>query len=133
MSHLKYHNKLVEITEVFYESHCELITSVCIELGQPDRIKEIQEKLLDRIKLKPKKDPEQPKKPKTSYMYFCQSKRDTILKENPNILLGDQSKKLGSLWSGLDDDAKKPFIQQADDDKSRYEEEIEDYRDKWSV
>ena len=131
MSHLKYHNKLVELSEVFYQSHCELITSVCIELGQPDKIKEVQAKFLDRIKLKAKKDPEQPKKPKTSYMYFCQSQRENILKENPNILLGDQSKKLGLLWSSLSDDGKQPFILKADEDKSRYEEENDDYKEKW--
>lgn len=132
MSHLKYHNKFVELSEVFYESHCELITSVCIELGHPDRIKELQEKLLDKMKLKPKKDPEQPRKPKTSYMYFCKSQRDNILKDNPNILLGDQSKKLGNLWANLDGESRKPYIQQADDDKSRYDEEIEEYRDKYN-
>ena len=131
MSHLKYHNKLVELSEVFYQSHCELITSVCIELGQPDKIKDVQAKFLDRIKLKAKKDPEQPKKPKTSYMYFCQSQRESILKENPNILLGDQSKKLGLLWSSLSDEGKKPFILQAEEDKSRYEEENDDYKEKW--
>ena len=131
MSHLKYHNKLVELSEVFYQSHCELITSVCIELGQPDKIKDVQAKFLDRIKLKAKKDPEQPKKPKTSYMYFCQSQRESILKENPNILLGDQSKKLGLLWSSLSDEGKQPFILQAEEDKSRYEEENDDYKEKW--
>ena len=131
MSHLKYHNKLFELSEVFYQSHCELITSVCIELGHPDKIKDLQNQFLDRIKLKAKKDPDQPKKPKTSYMYFCQTERDNILKENPNILLGDQSKKLGELWTNLSDEEKKPYIQRAEEDKSRYEEEIDDYNEKW--
>ena len=84
------------------------------------------------MKLKAKRDPDQPKKPKTSYMYFCQAKRAYILKENSSMLLGDQSKKLGHLWNSLTDEEKKPYIQQAGDDRSRYDEEIEDYNDKWS-
>ena len=64
-------------------------------------------------------------------MYFCQSQRESILKENPNILLGDQSKKLGLLWSSLSDEGKQPFILQAEEDKSRYEEENDDYKEKW--
>ena len=131
MSHLKYHNKTIEITEVFYASHCELITSICVELGHPEKIKDLQEKFLNKMKLKVKRDPDQPKKPKTSYMYFCQLNREKVLKETPNILLGDQSKKLGSLWSALSDEEKKPYMQQADDDRSRYDEEQEEYQDKW--
>jgi len=131
MSHLKYHNKLIEMTEVFYASHCELITSICIELGQPERIKDLQDKLLDKMKLKAKRDPDEPKKPKTSYMYFCQAKRDSILKENPKILLGDQSKKLGSLWTLLSEEDRGPYIQLASDDRTRYEADIDNYNDKW--
>ena len=133
MSHLKYHNKLIELSNVFYESHCELITSICMELEQPDKIKELQAKFLDKIKLKAKVDPERPKKAKTSYMYFCQAERENILKDNPNILLGEQSKKLGEKWSSLDSENKQKFIDKAEEDKSRYEEELEDYNEKWSV
>ena len=50
MSHLKYHNKLIELSNVFYESHCELITSICIELEQPDKIKELQGVVKEQIK-----------------------------------------------------------------------------------
>ncbi len=133
MAHLKYHNKLVELSEVFYQSHCELITSICIELEQPDKIKALQAKFLDRIKLKAKKDPEKPKKSKTSYMYFCQDQREDLLKENPNILLGDQSKKLGAMWKTLDNEDKQKYIKMAEDDKNRYDQELEDYNEKWSV
>lgn len=133
MAHLKYHNKLVELSEVFYQSHCELITSICIELEQPEKIKELQAKFLDRIKLKAKKDPEKPKKSKTSYMYFCQDQREKLLEENPNILLGEQSKKLGEMWNALDGEEKQKYVTMAEDDKNRYEQELEDYNEKWSV
>ncbi len=133
MAHLKYHNKLVELSEVFYQSHCELITSICIELEQPEKIKELQAKFLDRIKLKAKKDPEKPKKSKTSYMYFCQDQREKLLEENPNILLGEQSKKLGEMWNALEVDEKQKYVMIAGDDKTRYEQELEDYNEKWSV
>ena len=71
MSHLRYHNNLVNLTETFYTSHFDLIKHICIDLERPEKIQELQEKYLDRTKLKARRDPAKPKRPKTSYMYFC--------------------------------------------------------------
>ena len=131
MSHLKYFNKQIELQNIFYESHCELITQLCIELDCADRIKEFQHKFLDKIKLKPKKDPNEPRKPKTSYMYFCEDKRQSVLDKYPNMLLGEQSKKLGDEWSKLEEENRKVYVDKAKKDKTRYEEEIDVYRNIW--
>ena len=36
MAHIRYHNNIVNITEIVYESHMDLIKSICIELEQFD-------------------------------------------------------------------------------------------------
>ena len=56
MAHLEYHNNLVDLTESFYQSHSDLIRNVCIELDQVDKIKELQDKFLNKLKLKAKKE-----------------------------------------------------------------------------
>ena len=77
MAHLEFHNNLVDISTVFYQSHADLIRNLCIELDAVDRVKEFEEKYLDKkLKLKPKKDPKKPKKPKTSYMFYCEHLRN---------------------------------------------------------
>lgn len=125
MAHIRYHNNIVNITEIVYESHMDLIKSICIELEQPDKISSLQEKFLEKLKLKARRDPDRPKKPKTSYMFFCEENREVILKDRPNIILGEQSKLLGSAWKICKD--KDLYIKKADVDKSRYSEQMEDY------
>ena len=132
MAHLKYHNKLVELNNVFYESHSELITMMCIELKCTDRIKEFHSKFIDKIKLKPKKDPDEPKKPRNSYMYYCDTERKELLTTHPKMLLGQQSKTLGNKWSKINNEEKKVYIDKANNDRTRYEEEIEKYNNIWS-
>ena len=58
MAHLEFHNNLVDISTVFYQSHADLIRNICIELDAVDRVKEFEEKYLDKkLKLKPKNCP----------------------------------------------------------------------------
>ena len=107
-----------------------LIRNICIELDAVDRVKEFEEKYLDKkLKLKPKKDPKKPKKPKTSYMFYCEHLRNDskIQKELKELKMSDQSKKFGTMWSNLKEKEKQQFIDQAEADKSRYEEEMQNY------
>ena len=130
MAHLEFHNNLVDISTVFYQSHADLIRNLCIELDAVDRVKEFEEKYLDKkLKLKPKKDPKKPKKPKTSYMFYCEYLRNDskIQKELKELKMSDQSKKFGTMWSNLKEKEKQKFIDLAESDKSRYEEEMQNY------
>ena len=130
MAHLEFHNNLVDISTVFYQSHADLIRNLCIELDAVDRVKEFEEKYLDKkLKLKPKKDPKKPKKPKTSYMFYCEHLRNDskIKKELKELKMSDQSKKFGTMWSNLKEKEKQKFVDQAEADKSRYEEEMQNY------
>lgn len=124
MAHLEYHNNIVDLTESFYQSHFDLIRNVCIELDQVDKIKELQDKFLNKLKLKAKKDPDRPKRARTSYIFFCDEMRKD--KTGP-ASVAEQSKKFGALWQLIKDPEKKKYIEMADKDKLRYEEEMQSY------
>ena len=126
MSHLKYHNNLVDVINTFYDSHLDLIRNICNDLGQPEKIKEMEEKYLDdTTKIKAKKDPHKPRRPKTSYLFFCDEKRKEIMTNNPNDKLSEVSKKLGELWKTTDH---QPYIDKSNEDKLRYKAEIDKYK-----
>ena len=129
MAHLPYYNRLVNVTDVFYDSHRDLIEKVCIELNASEKIDDMIDRYLDSsVKLKAKKDPNQPKRSKTSYMFFCEENRASVLKKNPTAKLGDVSKILGNQWKALSDKKKAKFVKLADEDKVRYEGDMEKYQ-----
>lgn len=125
MAHLEYHNNTVDLTNLFYQSHSDLIRNVCIELEQVDKIQELQDKFLNKLKLKAKKDPDRPKKAKTSYIFFCDEMRKTNKQEKMSV--AEQSKKFGALWQKISSKDKNQYIVMADKDKLRYEEEMQNY------
>jgi hypothetical protein len=126
MSHLKYHNNLVDVINTFYDSHLDLIRNICNDLGQPDKIKEMEEKYLDNTtKLKAKKDPLKPKRPKSSYLFFCEEKRKELMAKNPEDNISAISKKLGEMWKTVDHQV---YIDRANDEKQRYKTAIDNYK-----
>ena len=44
MSSILFHNDTREINQLWYGSHKNLITSICIELGHVDKIEELSDK-----------------------------------------------------------------------------------------
>ncbi|PFH50369.1 hypothetical protein AMATHDRAFT_145228, partial [Amanita thiersii Skay4041] len=72
---------------------------------------------------KGKKDPKAPKRPLSAYMFFSQDWRERIKAENPDAGFGEVGKLLGAKWKELDEEEKKPYIEQAARDKSRAEKE----------
>lgn len=129
---MEFHNSTLDFNKLFYNVHADLIKRVCEELQAEDKADELIEKLLTKTftKIKPMKDPERPKKPKSSYMFFCESRRDKIKEKFPNTSMGEMSKKLGKEWQSLSEDDKETFVSLANKDKERYEEELEAYKNK---
>ena len=81
MAHLPFHNDTVSLNHIWYHSHKNMIATVCIKLGQHDKIAELTTTLLgEPLKIKPMKDPEKPKRPTSGYLYFCQDARPAIMK-----------------------------------------------------
>ncbi len=65
------------------------------------------------------------KKPRSAYFFFCDEKRTELKSENESLDFGGVNKKLGDIWSNLSEAEKKPYEDQASEDKQRYDEEYE--------
>ena len=84
MNSRKFHNNTVDINHIWYKSHKDLIKMVAMELDCKDKIEELTEKFLGtQIKIKKFRDPNEPKKPKTGFQFFCDEFRPKIVKKNP--------------------------------------------------
>lgn len=132
MAHLPFHNDTVSLNHIWYQSQKNMIATVCIKLGQHDKIAELTTSLLgDPLKIKPMKDAERPKRPTSGYLYFCQDARPAIMKKmsknNTKLVLGDIAKALGRDWKALSDNKRKIYEDKSKTDKERYEVEMEQY------
>lgn len=78
-------------------------------------------------KAKPKKDPNAPKKPMSSYFQYSVSNRARIKEENPDAAFGDIAKLVSTQFKALTDNEKKKYEDMAVKDKARYQEEMKDY------
>lgn len=128
MTHLQHYNTTRTIVDVLRDSHVNLIENLCSELGHSDRSDEMVKKFIDfSIKFPKFKDSAAPKKPKSSYLCFCEKNRAEVKKQ-----LGDSAnfasvvKKLASNWKEVSD--KSEFERLADLDKERYTSALEAYK-----
>ena len=84
-----------------------------------------------KLKTKKLKDPNKPKRAKSSYLYYCDDKRDGVInkikKGEKGVSISIISKQLGSGWKQISDKDKEQYIKLANDDKERYIEEMENY------
>ena len=78
-------------------------------------------------KNKRRKDPNAPKKAKSSYLFFCADKRGSVMEENPGVKNTEIISELGRLWQELDTRSRSKYDKQAAKDKARYEKEMEGY------
>ena len=132
MSQLLFHNDSVSLNTTWYTSHKNLITNICMELGQVEKSNDLVEKFLGTpLKIKAKKDPNKPKRAKSAYLFFCEATRPDILtkmrKKKTPVTLSEISKRLGGLWSTCTDIKKQVYNELSLKDKQRYEEQMESY------
>ena len=128
MTSLDYYNNIVTINEIFAESHKNIIEKMCIELECEERVDEFLEKFIDSsIKLKAKRDPNKPKRPKNSYTFFCNSKREEVKINNPDFKFSDVNKVLGKMWKECSNTEKEKYIVLGNKEKSKYKEDMEEY------
>ena len=133
MSNRIFHNDTSTLNHLWWESHKNIITSLCIEFDKIDQIDNMVKKFLgEKIKIKTLKDPNRPKRGKTSYLFFCNEKRkalmDEMRKNNDKINVSVIQKKLGGMWGKLSDNDKVPYVELSIKDKERYLEEMEVYK-----
>lgn len=77
----------------------------------------------------PKKnsDPNKPKGRTSAYAYFVADCRERSKKEGKSVGFADFSKACSDKWKRMSDDDKKDFHELAEQDKKRYEKEMETY------
>jgi hypothetical protein len=81
-------------------------------------------------KKRKKKDPNAPKRPRSSYLYFCKAHRNEVAKKHPKEGITDISKRLGAMWHKTSAKDKKEFDDKAKKDKERYNKEMKSYNKK---
>ncbi len=132
MANIRFHNDTKALNHLWYESHKNLLTSLCIEFGKTDQIDDMVKKFLcEPVKMRALKDPNKPKRAKSAYLFYCDDHRqkilDTMRKKKKKVNIADVSKQLGAKWKGLSDAAKAPYEAKAQADRERYQEEMEQY------
>ena len=140
MASVVFHNNTVSINDTWYESHAHLVRMVAVELGQPDKVPELLEKFLgEKMKIKAQKNPNAPKRAKSSYMFYSEEHREKVTnslkKKNPGhkgSLMGLVSKELGAKWKKLKPEQKKKYEVLAQKDKERYQQEMEEFNEKYA-
>jgi hypothetical protein len=78
-------------------------------------------------KKRKKKDPNAPKRPKSSYMCFAVARRPELVKANPNWDFGKFEKTIGEEWRSMSASKKAKYEKLAVADKSRYVKEMSAY------
>jgi len=77
---------------------------------------------------KEKKGPSKPKKPRSAYLFFSVEKRKELKKDmDPEKTGSEITKEITNEWKSMTEEEKSKYIEMADEDKLRYENEREDY------
>lgn len=80
-----------------------------------------------KAKPKAKKDPNAPKRGKSSFMFYSTEMRAKIKEENPDLSFGDLGRKLGEMFKALSPEEKAKYEKKAAGAKKKYEEEMKSY------
>lgn len=75
-----------------------------------------------------KHSPNHIKRPMNAFMVFSHIERKKIVELNPDIHNAEISKQLGKRWKALDDEARKPFVEEADRLRQLHQQEYPDYK-----
>lgn len=110
--------KIILLSKVGEEEATELLEQI---------IQKISTIKLVRSAPKRKKDKNSPKNPQNAYMFFCNSNRASVKKDNPEMDAKNIIKAIAGRWRTLSDEDKKPYAEMAEKDKIRYKGEMSDY------
>jgi hypothetical protein len=79
---------------------------------------------------KKKKDPDAPKNPRNSYLWYLQDVRESLKEKYPEKDHREITTLVAEEWKNLDKKKKKKYENKALEDKARYEKELKDYKKK---
>ena len=74
-------------------------------------------------KKRAKRDPNAPKKAKTSFLYFAEVQRPLLKHEHPSMSFADIGKEIGARWQKLSPSEKQSYVDKSEQDKLRYDRE----------
>jgi len=75
-----------------------------------------------------KHSPNHIKRPMNAFMVFSHIERKKIVEVNPDIHNAEISKQLGKRWKSLDEETRKPFIDEAEKLRQLHQQEYPDYK-----
>jgi len=75
-----------------------------------------------------KHSPNHIKRPMNAFMVFSHIERKKIVELNPDIHNAEISKQLGKRWKTLDEETRKPFVDEADRLRNLHQQEYPDYK-----
>ena len=132
MDNLIFNNDTRDLNNMWYESHKNLIATICVDLGMPEKSEELVKKYLaDKVKIKKIKDPNKPKRNKSCYLFFCDENRNNVIKKlkekDSKFKIGEVQRILGTMWKNLTDKEKQPFMDKSLKEKEIYIQKMEDY------
>ena len=87
----------------------------------------VEDRRLNKKYMKKHKDPEQPKRARGSFVFFTFDMRPKVMEEYPGIKFVDMGVILGERWRALPAEDKQKFEEMAQEDKSRFNKEMEEY------
>jgi hypothetical protein len=115
----------------FYQAHIEETgEEIKTAWAQSDTQTRLKNLLGGKGSGRRKKDPNAPKRGKTSYLFFCEAKREVVKADNPDMNAKQVTSELGVGWNALKESSPKEvakYVKLADEDKLRYENEKADY------
>ncbi|XP_032222630.2 high mobility group protein 20A [Nematostella vectensis] len=79
-------------------------------------------------KRKKEYDLNKPKAPVTGYVRFLNSRRESVKHQHPHLTFPEITKMLGQEWNSLLPEEKQKFLDEAEEDKKRYVEELRAYQ-----
>ena len=94
-----------------------------------DQVERVLELINTQSKKRTKttKDPNAPKRWKSSYILFCGDRRAQLVSENPTLKATEITARLGKLWTALPDTEKDRYSQLSAQDKERFTRELAAY------
>lgn len=132
MDNLVFNNDTRDLNNMWFESHKNLIGTICVDLGVPEKSEELVKKYLgEKVKIKKLKDPNKPKRSKSCYLFFCDENRNDVIKKlkkkDSKFKIGEVQRILGSMWKKLSEEEKQPFMDKSLKEKEIYKQKMEDY------
>lgn len=88
---------------------------------------ELENQPAKTAKKKRKRDPDAPKPPVSAYIFFSKAVREEVKGGNPDFDQKQVLSRIGEMWSAMDDRQRAKYVNDAAQDKVRYENEKADY------